>query len=158
MNTEHKFLARLDGPRPDFRTVISFLWSDFHNVDSEGDSHNPASREWTSLYLQNRENGEEVVEVGRNGDEPLVLCIVSPLRSMALGVAYLLVHWSSGEILDAESGETLDQKHVMDELEVSFDLLTRIERAERSIWNQSTLTNPYPNQKEAYQAVSGNRR
>ena len=158
MNTEQKFLVRLDGPRPDFRTVISFLWSDFHNVDSDGDSHNPASREWTSLYLQNRENREEVVEVDKDGDAPLVLRIVSPVRTMALGVAYFLVHWSSGEILDAESGETLNQKFVMDELEVTFDLLTRIERAERSVWNQSTLTNPYPNQKEAYQAVSGNRR
>jgi hypothetical protein len=37
----------------------------------------------------------------------------------------------------------------MDELEETFDLLTRIERAERSIWNQSTLEKPYPNQKDA---------
>ena len=149
MNTEHEFLVRLEGPRPDFRTVISFLWSDFHNVDSEGDSHNPASREWTSLYLLNRDNGDEVVEVDKNRDEPLVLRIASPLRSMALGVAYFLVHWSSGDILDVDSGEPLNQKFVMDELEETFDLLTRIERAGRSIWNQSTLTKPYPNQKDA---------
>jgi hypothetical protein len=68
---------------------------------------------------------------------------------MALGVAYFLVHWSSGDILDVESGEPLNQKLVMDELEETFDLLTRIERAERSIWNQSTLEKPYPNQKDA---------
>ena len=151
MKTEHKFLARLDGPRPDFRTVISFLWSDFHNVDSDGDSDNPASRVWTYLYLQNRVNGEEVVEVSKNGEVPLVLCIVSPLRSMALGVAYFLAHWSSGEILDPESGEALNKKFVLDELDATFDLLNRIERAERSVWNQSTLINPYPHQKETCQ-------
>lgn len=146
MSIDHEFFVRLEGPRPDYRTLISFLWSDFHNVDSDGDSFNPASREWTCLYLQNREKEEEFVEIAKVG-EPVFLHVVSPFRSIALGIAYFLVHWSSGEIFEANSDEPLDQKLVIDELEATFDLLTRIERAEHSIWNHSTLDNPYPNLK-----------
>jgi hypothetical protein len=149
MSTEHQFLVRLDGLRPDFRTVISFLWSDLHNVDSDGDSYNPASREWTELYLRNREKEEEVVEVLPEEEEPLVLRVVSPFRTIALGVSYFLVHWSSGDILDVDSKKPINQKLVMDELEATFHLTSRIERAERSIWNQSTLEQPYPNLKDA---------
>lgn len=149
MNDEHEFLVRLEGPRPDFRTVISFLWSDFHNVDSEGNSHNPASREWTDLYLQNRENEDEIVDVMEMEKAPLILRIASPIRLIALGVAYFLVHWSSGDILDPKTKRSINQQIVMDDLESNFDLLVRIERAERSIWNSSTLDNPYPNLKKS---------
>jgi hypothetical protein len=149
MNTEHQFLVRLDGLRPDFRTVIAFLWSDLHNVDSDGDSHHPASREWTELYLQNREKEEEVVKVLPKEEDPLVLRVISPFRPIALGVSYFLVHWCSGQILDADSRRALEQKRVMEELEATFDLPIRIARAEQSIWNQSTLEKPYPNLKNA---------
>ncbi|MCA9217630.1 MAG: hypothetical protein KDB27_31390 [Planctomycetales bacterium] len=30
--------------RPDFRLVITFLWHDLFDVDTEGNSHNPASQ------------------------------------------------------------------------------------------------------------------
>lgn len=148
MSDEHQFFVRIDGPMPDYRTVISFLWSDLHNVDSDGDSHNPASREWTELYLRDRENEEDVVEIVPVESESGILRIVSPYRAMSLGVAYFLVHWASGKILDAETKAHLNEKAVIDELEVSFDLLKRIERAEQSIWNQSTLEEPYPNLKK----------
>ena len=149
MSGESEFLVRITGPRPDFRTVISFLWSDFHEVDSDGDSYNPASRTWTDLYLENRENEHETVDVTKEEEEPLVLRVTSPSRSIALGVAYFLVHWASGEILDAESRMPIKEKVVTDELESTFDLLTRVERAEQSIWNHSTLEKPYPNLKDA---------
>jgi hypothetical protein len=142
---EYHYFVQVDGPMPDFRTIITFLWSDFHNVDSDGNSHNPASRDWSELYLQNREKENEVIEIFSEEEEPKILRVVSSDRLLALGVAYFLVHWSSGEILDAETKSPVNQQPVMDELELSFDLLTRVERAEKSIWNRSTLEEPYPN-------------
>ena len=145
MNKEYQFLVRLDGPRPDFRTIIAFLWSDFQNVDSEGNSNNPASRTWTDLHLQNRENSEEIVDITKESTTPLILRISSPFKTMALGVAYFLVHWASGDIYECESKTSINQKLVIDELESTFDLLTRMDRAEKSIWNKSTIEDPYPN-------------
>ena len=44
-----RFFVQPEGPRPDFRLVITFLGGDSHNVDTDGNSHNPASRDWTCL-------------------------------------------------------------------------------------------------------------
>ena len=70
-----RFHVRPAGPRPDFRVVIAFLWTEMHNVDSDGNSDNPASREWTELYLMNREKTSEVVDVSPVETSPLVLAV-----------------------------------------------------------------------------------
>ncbi len=56
--------------RPDYRLVLTFIWSDQRNCDTAGNSSNPASHEWTELYCRNRENEPEVFDVSSLGWEP----------------------------------------------------------------------------------------
>jgi hypothetical protein len=44
-----KLDVRVAGPRPDFRLVLAFVWGDAE-TDTEGNSRNAASREWTELW------------------------------------------------------------------------------------------------------------
>ena len=86
----HTIYITSPNERPDFRLVVAFLWRDGQNVDTEGDSHHPASRTWTELYVQNRENKDEVVEVSQYQQSPLVLRIESEQQYLAARVAFFL--------------------------------------------------------------------
>ena len=90
--------------RPDFRLVIAFLWRDGQNVDTEGDSHHPASRTWTELYVQNREHKDEVVEVSQY-QLPLVLRIESEQQHLAARVAFFLATYCNGGVSSEPDGE-----------------------------------------------------
>jgi len=57
--------------RPDFRQVIALL--NFENVDTDGDSDNPASRTWTWLHVQNRDEPYEEVDIYAKTESPLIL-------------------------------------------------------------------------------------
>ena len=83
------------GDRPDFRVVLAFLWGDDHNCDTDGDSDNPASREWTCLYASSRERPGEVVDIFPQQKQPLVLGVESPIESLAAGAAY--ISWGRNE-------------------------------------------------------------
>ena len=71
-----KMFARVAGPRPDFRLVLAFLWGDA-DIDTDGNSHNPANREWTELYAQNRSRRGEMFNVSPASADPLVLQVES---------------------------------------------------------------------------------
>ena len=73
-----RIFIRPKGPRPDFRLVITFLWSDMRNVDSDGDSDNPASTTWTWLYVKDRVCPTSTVETSAVSTDPLVLVAVTP--------------------------------------------------------------------------------
>lgn len=145
--TEYRFLIKPEGPMPDFRTVAAFLWSDFHDFDSDGNSYNPASREWTQLRLTNRSGDKEEVMVLEENLAERVLSVSSSVREVALGVAYFIIHWSGGSIYSSTDQKEISLKEVMNDLCHSFDLLDKMESGENSIWNSSTLEEPYPNLK-----------
>ena len=63
--------------------MISFLWGDLHNVDTDGNSYNPASLDWTELYCQNRENEQETFDVGPVSESPLTLKVESEMPELA---------------------------------------------------------------------------
>lgn len=73
--------------------MISFLWGDGHDVDSEGNASTPASRDWTELYLRSHEREEEVVGVLPVEDTGL-LVVESPIE--ALGVDLILDTGTAG--------------------------------------------------------------
>ena len=58
-----KYFIVTDKARPDFRLLVSFLWGDEHDVDTDGDAKHPASTDWTDLYCANRQNATETFEV-----------------------------------------------------------------------------------------------
>lgn len=133
---------RIKRDRPDFRTVIAFLWSDFHNVDTDGDSHNPASRTWTYLYVQNRENESETLEIVHDGSSPDLFTVESDDVRLAARTAWFLAKWCDGKIVDSTEITALDAQRLAGE---EFDLDAGMIRARNSIWNKSTLERPYPN-------------
>ena len=139
-----RFFIRPRGPRPDFRLVITFLWSDMRNVDSDGDSHNPASRQWTWLYLKDRVASSSSVDVSAVSTDPLLLAVESEDAALAARVAIFLARETSGEVgLDSASFGPIDllQPHVGRD----FDLFAAFARADQSVWRASTEQHPYPN-------------
>jgi hypothetical protein len=132
------------GPRPDFRLVITFLWSDMRNVDSDGDSHNPASQTWTWLYLKDRVSPSSPVDVSTVSTDPLLLAVESEDAALAARVAIFLARETSGEVgLDSTAFGSIDllRPHVGQD----FDLLAAFARADQSVWRAATEQHPYPN-------------
>jgi hypothetical protein len=132
------------GPRPDFRLVISFLWGDLHNVDTDGNSDNPASRDWTELYCQNRENLLETFDVSPVSQSPLILKIESDLPDLAARVAYFLATETGAAVASEISGPWHDPASLRESVG-SFDLTAAELRANKSVWREATLDDPYPN-------------
>src|SRR5688500_15006361 len=87
------------GPRPDFRVVLAFLWNDPTGwIDTDGDSYNPASREWTELYCQHRAREDERLIISAVSNEPLILWVESELPELAARAAYFLALETNGTV------------------------------------------------------------
>jgi hypothetical protein len=133
--------------KPDFRLVISFLWDDLHNVDTEGDADNPASLSWTWLHVRNRQAPFEAVEIDEAEDGSRRVRVRSVERWMAAAVAFFLakesgcsvsrdgVEWITADALRADASE--------------FDLEAGLARAASSVWRRATRSRPYPNRDPA---------
>lgn len=135
-------------PRPDFRLVISFLWGDFQNVDTDGNSDNPASRDWTELYCQNRENKVETFNVSPVRDKPLVLGIESEAPFLAARVAYFLASETASGVSASPNGPFENVEALRMILGPDFDWRSAERRAAVSCWRCSTRESPYPNLQE----------
>jgi hypothetical protein len=138
------FFLRTPNPRPDFRLVLTFLWSDNRDCDTEGNSRNPASREWTELYCRNRETPAEVFDVSPVNAEPLVLVVESPHGWLAARIAYFLAVESVGSVADKPDG-VYTGPHVLTSKMGDFDLEAANERVRQSVFQGATLEDPYPN-------------
>jgi hypothetical protein len=125
-----------NGPRPDFRLFIPFLWNEEHDVDSDGNSYNPASRTWTYLYMSSREIPDQTFEINEVSNQPIQFRVISTNEHLANRVAYFLARETNGDIIGIETGK---------EKIGDFNLEQALERADKSIWRKSTLENPYPN-------------
>ena len=144
MKEAHLFV-RPRSKRPDFRVAISFLWSDKANCDSDGDSHNPASRDWTELDLCNRGNESERIGIERISDNPLTLKITSSTPDFCPAVAYFLVRETNGEWSASEMGPfRREDQELVDMIGKAFDLESALERAAMSIWRKSNIGKPVP--------------
>ena len=128
------YFVKPGGPRPAFTVVIAFLWSDGHNVDTEGNSYDPASRSWTELYIGNRECEEEFVEVfPQDEDAPLlVLCVTSDHDEIAARVAWFLTTETAGTVAETPAGPFQSADVLIPRLGAGFDLQAAIRRARES--------------------------
>lgn len=139
-----RFFVRPQGLRPDFRLVVTFLWGDFHNVDTEGNSYNPASREWTWLYCQNRECEQEIFEIEPCSEQPLILQVHSELSELAARVTWFLAKETQSSVAPEPTGPWHELIWLGDKVG-AFDLCEGERRASLSVWRRSTLADPYPN-------------
>lgn len=51
------------GERPDFRVFIDLLHVQIRNIDADGNSNPVNSRNWTDLYIKDREGSDPAVEI-----------------------------------------------------------------------------------------------
>ena len=142
----YRFYIRPNSLLPDFRVVKAFLWSDAQNVDSDGDSYNPASREWTYLFLCNRDNAAEMVMVDKVASETvLVFEIKSSCEYMAARCTCFLAVQTYSDVAETLAGSAFRPNALIEKMGAEFDPDSAMRRAEQSPFSHSTLENPYPN-------------
>lgn len=140
-----QFYITAPNPRPDFRLVIAFLWHDGKNVDTEGDCKHPADRDWTGLYVANREDpSEPSVTVNVHQRSPLVLIIESESRHIAARVAYFLATQTGGKVSLSSDGDFGPPEQLLAHVE-DFDVEAALQRAAASPFSRATREHPYPN-------------
>ena len=134
------------GTRPDFRLVITVLFGpDVDAVDSDGDAHHPASREWTDLYCYSRVVKSRWSEIEPDSRDPLVLAIRSDSPDLAALAALFMSDETNGKVtLDRESSKPVDRDTLIEAC-ATLEPLDRLEASKESVWRRATLDNPYPN-------------
>jgi hypothetical protein len=138
-----KLFVRVGGPRPDFRLVLAFVWGDAE-TDTDGNSRNPASREWTELYAQNWGRRDEAFNVFPVSGDPLVLQVQSEREWLAAVVAHLLAEATGGGVSDQAAGPFHPPASVLSRAG-GFDVAAAWERFRASPFHRATLDDPYPN-------------
>lgn len=139
----HVILVTAPRERPEFRLVIAFLWHDAKDVDTDGDSNNPASREWTELYIQNRADTDEVVDILPQEESPLVLRVESDRDYLAARVAYFLAVHMGGEVRVSAKGPYMNPDGLLPLLG-DFDRDAAMRRVADSPFSRSSPEHPYP--------------
>lgn len=132
-----KYYLQTDAPRPDYRLIITFLWNDDHDVDTDGDARNPASKTWTDLYCSDRARPSDHFEVEViSGERPQII-VESPNKEIAARVALFL----SSE-LKVEVGPS--RAELASQCGRDFDVDAAFERTRLSRWRRATEDQPYP--------------
>lgn len=125
--------------RPDFRAFIDLLYGHGRNVDTDGDADSVSSREWTWLYLKDRQSADPAVTISADKQNPATFQVQSASpRLEELTALYLFRH--CGRSLRTDEQPLHDAE--VEELERRYG--AELQRASSSIWHQSTLNNPFP--------------
>lgn len=141
----YKLYINTTALRPDFRLVCHWVSKDIHNLDTDGDSLNPASREWTFLYLANRENKNEYATISQDEEKVDVYLIESSTEEFGYLLTYFLAEEMNAIVsLNDDFANLIEQKDLKAKLS-KYNLEEALNRTNNSIWRQSTLENPYPN-------------
>lgn len=134
-----------DAPRPDFRLFITFLWSDDHNVDVDGDAEHPASRSWTDLYCVDRDSQDDQfeIEIVNQGEQSIL--IESRRSTIASRVALFLSEEIGSDVFPSpKAGTPVDRAALVSECGADFDVSAAFDRTRRSRWRRATEEDPYP--------------
>jgi hypothetical protein len=138
-----RIFVRPQGTLPDLRLVISFLWGDGHNVDTDGDASSPAARDWTELHMRSREREGEMVQV-LAAEGSALLVVESPLEELASRAAFFLATEAAASVAPSASGPWEHPSTLL--LRVgSFSVDDAVQRAARSPFRGASLDDPYPN-------------
>ncbi|WP_271765973.1 hypothetical protein [Aquimarina algiphila] len=106
---EHYIYFKTDELRPDFRLVCEWVSDEIHSIDTDGDSHNPASKEWTWLYLTNRKIENEYAEIGQIKENSEIYEIESSKAEFGYFLAYFLAKETKAKIaFDDKFENTID--------------------------------------------------
>ncbi|SRR5258706_5338075 len=128
---------------PDFRLIPVFLWGEDHSFDSDGDSYNPASRNWTWLHMHSRELANTPFEIEQSENDLSMYIIRSDNKEICSRIAFFLSTETNGKIL-SQDGQWNHPNYIMNDLGSDFNLAFALERSSKSCIRKSTLENPYP--------------
>ena len=131
--------VRVVGNRPDFRVFIGLLYSDLHNVNTDGDSFSVESRDWTNLYVKDRESDDPSVEIIEELTGPYFEVSSDSERLETIVALYLMEY--CGDSIERNSLELPES--AIGELRTKYE--KELERGRTSVWHQSSPDVPYPN-------------
>jgi hypothetical protein len=126
--------------RPDFRCFIDLLYGSGRNVDTDGDCNVVHDRLWTWLYISDRESNDPRVEIVASESDPEDFSVISDSPELEELVA-LYLFLTSGESIRS-SGRLLG---ISDVEHLQGKYAKQVQRADKSIWHQSSDERPYPN-------------
>ena len=144
MRTEKIIFIEISNERPDFRLVATWLWNGPHDIDSDGNSDNPASRQWTELYLCSRQNSDEMIDISPVSENPLILRVNGSTSEMVSRAAYFLAVETNGQLF---TDEALSNSIGLEDLKLqvgNFDIENAMKRTRESRWRKSSIDKPYP--------------
>lgn len=75
--------------RPEFYLVAEHLWGKNVNIDSDGNSTDPADKKWTELTIINRSEPGQRIDIDPVQTEPLILKVVGPEALAKKAAIYL---------------------------------------------------------------------
>lgn len=132
------------GARPDFRWIIAFLWGDHHDVDTDGNSHQPASKSWTDLWCRERTPLGAEFEVSECCSEPLILRVSSSNAELCARVAaFLAIETKARLSSNSITGPEISLSELLDQIgEFCFE--EGMARVRSSVYQTATPENPYP--------------
>ena len=93
-----KIYVEINGPRPPYYNLPNELWPGV-GFDSDGNSHDPESKEWTELSITNRENESLRINIDPVNENPLVFVVESDTPELTIFAANWLVSHAAGKIL-----------------------------------------------------------
>ena len=96
---EKRITVQLGGPRPPFDKVAKHLWGPV-DYDSDGNSVQPESTNWTELTLINREDEIQRIDVEPISDNPLRCLVRSESEELATKAARFLADETDGLIIE----------------------------------------------------------
>ncbi len=134
------FIVRVNKSRPDFRVFIDLLYGYGHNVDTDGDSFRPESREWRYLYIKDCESDEPPVLITHSQNDKLEFEITSKSERLEELSAIYLYKYCGKSILKSNSPLKDEEiKSLISKYSININV------ADSSVWHQSSESNPYPN-------------
>ena len=77
-------LKRIGKSLPPYYEIAVFLWGVEADIDSDGNSENPDSLDWTELTLILRSNPEQRIEIDPDPNEDDLLIVKSEVEELVL--------------------------------------------------------------------------
>ncbi len=96
INRMTQYFVKAERERPDFRLVITYLWHDLYNVDTDGGFIQSSQSHVDSSFRRNRQDESEIVYVNPATNSAMVLRVESEKEHLAARTAYFLAEYMSG--------------------------------------------------------------
>lgn len=116
------YYLRADRARPQYWSLVTFLFTNREGIDTDGDSFPGTSTVWTWLSIRKRDADQQVVEIYSVQSEPLVLVVESTSSQLAARAVYYLAKTMDTVVWLSETGPALDLARIEAAMGDDFDI------------------------------------